>query len=362
MRKIKSFAFFAGTALMLAALCFGSVGCSQKPLVGVLMPKLDVDRWSIDGASIKRQLEAKQYAVIEEYASDNAATQIQQIETIIKNNNCKALIIAGVDCYGLNDVLKKAHDKKIIIIAYDRLIMNTPYVDYYVTFDNFGIGADQGKYIIDKLELDKNGGPPVNMEILSGAPDDSTSIENYDGQMSTLKPYIDSGKIVVKSGKTSFEATAVADWTNINAEAHLEDILNNYYSNDKIDIILSANDSMAMGAMEALRNAGYTKENWPLITGMDCDLANVLAIRDGWQDTSAFIDMRLMAMIAVNLAEDALYGKNYPNLNRSYYNNMEHGTRNIIPTAVCPFERVDANNYIDILVTGHRLYDIEDLK
>ncbi|MCL2833172.1 MAG: hypothetical protein FWD78_08385, partial [Treponema sp.] len=66
--------------------------------------------------------------------------------------------------------------------------------------------------------------------------------------------------------------------------------------------------------------------------------------------------------VAVYLAEDALSGKIYPNLNKSYYNNMEKGTANIVPTAVCPFERVDSQNYIDILVTENALYDNADFK
>ncbi|MCL2832819.1 MAG: sugar-binding protein, partial [Treponema sp.] len=322
MKKINTFAAFAAAVFMLAVLSLGSISCSQKPVIGVLMPKLDVDRWLIDGSSIKRQLEAKQYSVTVEYANDDAALQIAQIEKIISGKNCKALIIAGVDCYGLNDVLKKAHDKKILIIAYDRLIMNTPYVDYYVTFDNFGIGADQGQYIVEEFGLDKQEAKPVYMEILSGAFDDSTSKENYDGQMSVIKPYIDNGKIIVKSGETTLEATAIPDWATKNAETHVADILDTYYGNTKINTILSTNDSMAMGAMDALRGAGYTKDDWPLITGMDCDLDNVRAIRDGWQAISMFIDMRLLASVAVYLAEDALSGKIYPNLNKSYYNNM----------------------------------------
>ena len=362
MKRIKTLAIFTAAVLILAALCWGTIGCSQKPVIGVLMPKLDVDRWSIDGASIKRQLEAKNYAVIEEYANDDAAKQIIQIEKIIKDRNCRALIIAAVDCYGLNDVLKKAHDKGIIVIAYDRLIMNTPYVNYYVTFNNFGIGADQGKYIVSKFKLDKEDAGPIHMEILSGALDDSTSKENYDGQMSVLGPYIKNGKIIVKSGKTTLEATAIPEWATKNAEAHVADILKSHYGDAKIDAILSTNDSMAMGAMEALKGAGYSEDDWPVITGMDCDLDNILAVRDGLQSISEFIDMRLMATVAVNLTDDALYKKTYPGLNRTYYNNMEQGTANFIPAAVCAFERVDGNNYIDVLVTEYGFYDIQDLK
>ena len=200
------------------------------------------------------------------------------------------------------------------------------------------------------------------MEILSGALDDSTSRENYDGQMSIIRPFIDDGKIIVGSGKTTLEATAIPEWATRNANAHVADIIKTHYSNTKIDVILSTNDSMAIGAMEALSEAGYSKADWPVITGMDCDLDNIIAIRDGWQAISIFIDMRLMATVAVYLAEDALYGKTYPNLNNIYYNNMEFGPENIVPTAICAFERVDANNYIDILVKDNGLYNIEDLQ
>jgi len=343
--------------LMLVGLLAACASRSEN-LIGVCMPKKDVERWKLDGSNIKMQLEAKGYIVMLEYADDDPEKQVAQIQTMI-DRKCKALIIAAADCFNLNDILEKASAAGIKVVAYDRLIMDTKYVDYYCTFDNFEIGVEQGKYIIKALDLN-NRADPVTMELFSGAADDSTSIENYSGQMHALGPYIDSGKIIIPSGKIDPITTAIENWATENAYTRMKELLATHYSDGKrIDIVLSTNDSMALGVITALKEAGYgtAGKPFPVLTGMDCDIENVIAIKNGEQSMSMFIDTRALATWAVNLADDILGGKTPKNLNTDRYDNNVK----IVSTSICKAIYVDKDNYFDIL-TRDGYYKPEDFE
>jgi putative multiple sugar transport system substrate-binding protein len=348
--------------IVITTLLVTMIGCGTSnadKIIGVCMPKHNVDRWLQDGDNIRKQLQAKGYEVILEYADDDTETQKAQIESMI-DRKCQALIIAATDSYGLNDVLEKASEAKIKIIAYDRLLMETEFVDYYCTFDNFELGEEQGKYIEDIFGLQDAASEPINMEIISGAADDSCAVENYDGQMNILKPYIDSGKINVLSGETGFEQTAIADWSTENAETYMRKLLDSHYANgEKLDAILATNDSIARGVTTVLKEDGYKSgsADWPVITGQDCDAENVAAIIDGDQAMSMFVDTRALATRVVDLTDDVLLGKTPTINNTTRYDN---GVK-IVPTSICKSIYVDKSNYLEILVrSGY--YKEEDFK
>ena len=128
------------------------VWAQKGALIGVAMPTQSLQRWNQDGANMKAKLEAKGYKVVLQYANNDVNTQVQQLENMI-TQGCKVLVIASIDGSVLSDVLKQAKEFDIKVIAYDRLIMNTPDVDYYATFDNFKVGVIQGQYIEKALGL-----------------------------------------------------------------------------------------------------------------------------------------------------------------------------------------------------------------
>ena len=109
-------------------------GCGKEAgnLIGVAMPTQSLQRWNQDGENMKKELEAKGYKVDLQFANNDVNLQIQQLENMI-SKGCKVLVIASIDGSSLTDVLKKAADQKIKVIAYDRLIMQTEHVDYYAT-------------------------------------------------------------------------------------------------------------------------------------------------------------------------------------------------------------------------------------
>lgn len=350
--------FILAAFTMLFILITLSACTTSSKTVGVCMPTKSVDRWLMDGDNIKKQLEAKGYKVMLEYADYDSERQIAQIENMIASK-CDAIIIAASDCYVLDDVLKKATQNKMKIIAYDRLIMDTEYVDYYCTFDNFEVGAVQAEYLENVFDL-KSGKGSISMELFSGPSDDSTTTEYYDGQMSVLAPYIDSGKIQIKSGQADLNATFTVDWSTDEARARMETLVRNHYGDgETLDAVLSTNDSIALGVIDALKKLGFgsVEKPFPVITGQDCDKASVIAIMNGEQSMSMFIDTRALSTRVVELVDDLAMGKKPAINDTKRYNN---GTK-VVPASICKPIYVDKDNYMDVLVrSGY--YSKDDLK
>jgi putative multiple sugar transport system substrate-binding protein len=332
--------------IMGIAIAVSSALCDGK-LIGVAMPTQSLQRWNQDGANMKAKLEAKGYTVELQYANDDINVQVQQLENMI-TKGCKVLVVASIDGSVLTDVLKKAAKSKAKVIAYDRLIMNSPNVDYYATFDNFKVGVIQGKYIESKLGLDKGKGP-FNIELFSGSPDDNNATFFFNGAMSILKPYIDSGKLVVPSGQTDFTIIATPAWTSSKAQARMDNLITaNYAKGKKLDVILSPNDSVAIGVVASLKNAGYgtAKKPYPVLTGQDCDKPNVKAMINNQQSMSIFKDTRTLAAQVVDMVDAIGQGKAAAVNDAKTYNN---GVK-VVPSFLCDPVYADKNNYKALLI------------
>lgn len=311
--------------------------------VGVSMPTKDLQRWNQDGANMQAQLEAAGYEVDLQYASNQEETQVSQIENMI-NSGCSVLVIAAIEANSLSTVLEGAKSAGIPVIAYDRLIMNTDAINYYATFDNYKVGATQAQYIIDTLDLDNAAGP-FNMEVTAGDPGDNNAPFFYNGAMETLQPYIDAGKIVIPSGQVEFATVGTAKWSTENAQSRMENILSsNYADGTQLDICLCSNDSTSLGVQNALA-ANYTG-NYPIVTGQDCDIANVKNMIAGKQSMSVFKDTRTLAAQVVKMVGQILNGEEVEVNDTTTYDN---GT-GVIPSFLCEPVFADANNYKELLI------------
>jgi putative multiple sugar transport system substrate-binding protein len=345
---------FIGVLLCIMMVASLLAGCSKNTAtsskdgakkIGVAMPTKDLQRWNQDGDNMKKSLESAGYKVDLQYANNEIATQVSQIENMI-TGGCTALVIASIDGYSLGTVLKEAKEKNIPVIAYDRLIMATDAVSYYATFDNYKVGTIQGQYIEEKLDL-KNQAGPFNIELFTGSSDDNNARFFFGGAMDVLNPYIDSGKLKVVSGQKSFEEVATPGWSTEEAQKRMENIITAYYSNGtKLDVVLSSNDSCAIGITNALVNAGYTKDNFPVLTGQDCDITSVKNILAGTQSMSIFKDTRTLAAKVVEMVNAIMEGKEVPVNDTKTYDN-ETG---IIPTFLCDPVFADASNYKELLI------------
>mgnify|MGYP001036727833 CR=1 FL=1 len=311
--------------------------------VGVSMPTKDLQRWNQDGSNMQAELEAAGYEVDLQYASNQEETQVSQIENMI-NGGCSVLVIAAIEANSLSTVLEKAKSANIPVIAYDRLIMNTDAINYYATFDNYKVGVTQAQYIIDTLDLDNVDGP-FNMEVTAGDPGDNNAPFFYNGAMDTLKPYIDAGKIVIPSGQVDFATVGTPKWATETAQSRMENILSsNYADGTQLDICLCSNDSTSLGVQNALA-ANYTGD-YPIVTGQDCDIANVKNMIAGKQSMSVFKDTRTLASQVVKMVGQILSGEEVEVNDTTTYDN---GT-GVIPSFLCDPVFADANNYKELLI------------
>ena len=320
-----------------------SIGGSGNKKVGVAMPTKDLQRWNQDGANMEKLLKEAGYDVDLQYASNDINTQVTQIENMIASG-CDVLVIASIDGDSLGTVLEQAKQKKIPVIAYDRLIMNSDAVSYYATFDNYMVGTKQGQYIEEQLGL-KEGKGGYNMEIFTGDPGDNNARFFYGGAMDVLNPYIEAGQITVPSGQIDFDTVATANWASDAAQARMEAIISsNYADGTKLDAVLCSNDSTAFGVTNAL--VANNISPYPIITGQDCDIANVKNMLDGKQSMSIFKDTRTLAQKTVEMVDAILKGGTAPTNDTSTYNN---GVKTV-PSYLCEPVFADVNNYKELLI------------
>jgi putative multiple sugar transport system substrate-binding protein len=361
-------ALSAGMALTLAA-CggegaggssgAGTGGAQAEDLtIGVSMPTQTSERWIADGNNVKEQLEGEGYKVDLQYANDDIPTQSQQIDQMI-TEGADILVVAAIDGTALSGQLENAASNKIPVISYDRLIRDSPNVDFYVSFDNFQVGVAQGNALLTGLGvLNEDGSPgsatgPFNIELFAGSLDDNNAHFFFDGAMSVLQPKIDDGTLVVKSGQTNIEQVAILRWQQETAQRRMEDLLTSTYNDgSRVDGVLSPYDGLSRGIITALQNAGYgpkldSQPNpMPPVTGQDAEIASVKLIADGVQSSTIFKDTRLLAEQAVAAAAAFAEG-NEPEANdtKTYDNGVK-----VVPSYLLPVETVYADNIQSALV------------
>ena len=319
---------------------------SNGKKVGVAMPTQSSERWIKDGDNMKKQLEALGYKVDLQYAEDDIPTQTSQLETMIAQG-VDCLVIAAIDSGALVNVLDQAKQANIPVIAYDRLLMDTDAVSYYASFDNEGVGRKIGEYIETKADL-ANASEPQTIEFFMGSPDDNNAVLLHKGVMSVLEKYLKDGKLVCKSGRTSFEDTCILRWSQETAQQNCENYLTGFYADEDLDICATAFDGFAYGCKAALEGAGYTDANWPMITGQDAELMATKNIISGKQTMSIYKDTRLLAEKCVTMVQAVLEGAE-PEINDTeQYNNGKI----VVPSYLCTPVAVDQSNYKEIIVEG----------
>lgn len=333
-------------ALFLLILTSGC-GVSQtngesKGYIGISMPTKSSERWVNDGENMSKQFEELGYKTDLQYAEDVIENQTAQIENMI-TKGVDILVIAPIDDRsGMTGVLERAHKNGIKIISYDRLIQHSEYVDYYATFDNFQVGVLQGQYIEEKLHLKESDGP-YNIEIFAGSPDDNNAYFFFDGAMSILQPYIDSGKLVVRSNQTKFSQGATLRWDGALAQSRMDNLLSAYYSSERLDAVLSPYDGISIGVISSLKGVGYGSADkpMPIITGQDAELASIKAIINGTQTQTIFKDTRELAKKAVDMARASLNGEVAEVNDTETYNNG----KKVVPAYLLKPVSVDVENY-----------------
>lgn len=285
-----------------------SSSSADKGTIGIAMPTKTSERWVGDGDNMVKQFQAKGYKTDLQYGNNDPQQQVSQIEQMITKND-KLLVIAAIDGTALNNVLAEAKAADIKVISYDRLILGTPNIDYYATFDNTKVGELQGQYIVDKLKLATRS-TPANIELFAGSPDDNNTKYFFNGAMSKLQPFITSGKLKVLSGQTQLGQVTTLRWDPATAQSRMDNLLSAKYTSAKLDAVLSPYDGISIGIISALKGVGYgtAAKPLPVVTGQDAELASVKSIISGQQTQTIFKDTRELAKVAVQMGDAVLTG------------------------------------------------------
>ena len=351
---------FTPVPAALLALTFALAGhatAQDKGTIGVSMPTKSSARWISDGDSMVKVLKEKGYKADLQYAEDDIPNQLAQVENMI-TKQVKVLVIAAIDGTTLSDALQKAADKGIKVIAYDRLIKGSKNVDYYATFDNFQVGVLQANSIVDKLGL-KQGKGPFNIELFGGSPDDNNAFFFYDGALSVLKPYLDSGKLVVRSKQMGMDKVGTLRWDGAVAQARMDNLLSAFYGNARVDAVLSPYDGLSIGILSSLKGVGYgtPKQPMPVVTGQDAEVPSVKSMLRGEQSSTVFKDTRELAKVTANMIDAMLSGRK-PEINdtKTYNNGVK-----IVPSYLLKPVSVDASNWKEVLI-GSGYYKESQIK
>lgn len=343
----------------------GGGGADDVSRIGVAMPTQEHDRWVADGTNVAAQLRDLGHEVTLEYADDDPQLQAEQIRQMIENG-ADALVIGAVDGSALTDVLSAAAD--IPVVSYDRLILGTPNVDYYATFDNERVGIQQATSLLVGLGIlnpDGTENPdaptePLRVELFAGSADDNNAGFFFNGAMDTLRPYLDSGRLVVPSGQTDFDATATPGWSADLAQERMTQLLSTTYSGgEPLDGVLSPFDGISRGIITALQNAGRgpaIADGLPVVTGQDAERDSVVLVDDGVQLSTIFKDTRQLAEVAVAGVHKMLTDEEPETNDVTTYDNG----RLVVPAYLLAPQLVTQDNYQHLLIeSGY--YEAGDL-
>jgi putative multiple sugar transport system substrate-binding protein len=268
-----------------------------------------------------------------------------------------ALVVGSIDGVALKDVLADAAAADIPVIAYDRLIRESPDVDFYATFDNQRVGVQQattllqGMGVLDAAGERTGATGPFVVELFAGSADDNNASVFYEGAMSVLEPYLADGTLVVPSGQVDFATITTQAWDPKNATARMQQLLPAYTGTGlRLDGVLSPYDGISRAVLESVRGIGYgtAAQPFPTVTGQDAEVDSARSIVAGEQYATVYKDTRQLAEVAVAMVHALLDGAE-PETNdvTSYDNGVK-----VVPSYLLTPQVVTRENYEAVLVDG----------
>lgn len=271
-----------------------TVSCSReipekdddKIRIGFIAETFTVERWEVDRDIFIAKARELGAEVIVQNAYENSERQIEIIRDMV-SQGVDALVIIAYEKDALADAVEFARNNGVIVIAYDRLILNAN-VDLYITFDNVQVGKLMGEEAVKVI-------PEGRYLILNGAETDNNAFYFRDGYMGVLtrNPLIE-----------IIDETWITDWRDEEAYQYVWNYLE---SGGTMDAIIAANDRVADGAVRALsefRLAGLIP-----VTGQDAELSACRRIVEGTQLMTVYKPIRILAEGAAQAAVDLVNGR-----------------------------------------------------
>ena len=326
----------------------------DTPFIGIAMPETHVERWVRDGAELKESAEAKGFRAEVAFADGDQSKQNKQIEDFVTKG--ADLIIVGAINEGAAEAVAKAKEEGVSILSYDRLITNSDAYEYYITFDNFKVGVEQGTAIANALGL-ASASDTKYISLFAGSPTDNNAFYFFDGALSVLKPYVDSGVLEIvgpaptNSGDSSFTQVTTEGWRAEEAKKRMENLLNNEASGVVLDAVLAPNDPIGRAIIEALLTDAKYANALPVVTGQDGEVASIKLIRDGKQAMTVFKDTRMLSRAAIELATAILSDNSAPQIAGARIDTESYNTgKKSVTSYLLEPITVGKDNYKEVLI------------
>ncbi len=315
-----------------------ATGFPAGATIGVALPDKTSENFAIAGQLFTDDLTKAGYTPDVQYApaTNTVPEQQNQIESMI-TSGAKVIIIGAKDGSQLSTQVADAKRAGVVVIAYDRLILNTRDVDYYVAYDNEKVGELQGQALLQGMQERYPGKKTYNVELFAGSPDDNNSSVFFKGAMKILQPKIDDGTLKVVSGQTQFKQVTTQGWLAQNAQTRMDTLLAGFYANTELDGVLSPNDTLARAILQSVNTAG---KPYPIVTGQDSEADSVRSIMAGIQYSTINKDTRKLVAEAIKMVGELQKGRKVDVNDTVSYDN---GAK-VVPTFLLPPQLVTKAN------------------
>jgi D-xylose transport system substrate-binding protein len=267
---------------------------SQSPVaeaavkIGFVLSTLQEERYQKDQKYFTEEAGKLGFVPVIVSSDNNPQTQAAKVENLL-TQGVKALVIQPVNSDAAAALVKLAHDDNVPVVAYDRLINQSP-VDFFVTMDSFQVGVLQAEAAV---KATKGKG---NYVILMGQAGHSAANDITRGVESVLAKY-PAIKVVVKKNHDA--------WSQAAAMATMENALTQF--KNKVDAVLANNSGMAQGAVKAIQDQGLSGKIF--VAGADADLAAIKSILAGRQQLEVLKAIAPLAQAAAQTAFQLASGK-----------------------------------------------------
>jgi D-xylose transport system substrate-binding protein len=230
-------------------------------------------------------------------ANQDAAAQQSQMESAL-TDGADVVVLDPVDSASAASMVTLAKQQDVPVVSYDRLILDTPDVDAYVSFDNVRVGELQGSALAKKLAADGNASGPIVR--INGSPTDNNAKLFGEGASKELDA---AGVQVAKEYDTP-------DWSPDKAQSEMDQAIT-ALGKTGFTGVYAMNDGTAGGAIAAMQGAGIDTKTIPT-TGQDAELDAVQRILAGDQYMTVYKATKPEATAAAQIAVALAKGQEVP--------------------------------------------------
>lgn len=221
--------------------------------------------------------QGKRISVSQYNAAGNQITQNNQVEEMI-DDGCDVLCVNLVDRTDPSMIIEMARLADVPVVFFNRELVEEDLLSwdrlYYVGADAFESGAIEGEIVAEEYEknpdIDKNKDGYIQYVVLEGEAGHQDAIVRSECSVNAL---IDAG---IKVDKLE---SSVANWNRAQAQSKMMQLIEKY--GDSIELVLSNNDDMALGAIDEYEARKISLKDRPVIVGIDGTNVGLKAVKEG---------------------------------------------------------------------------------